>query len=536
MMTDERLITQRDQTVELPRLIESLQKPDAYPHPVENIEVRQTHISVVFLAGAFVYKIKKPVHFDFVDFRDLTARRHFCDEEVRLNRRLAPDVYLETVPIVAKGAAFTFGGPGDAIEWAVKMTRLPEEATWESRVAQGDIGVNDIHVLAERLSDFHRSAERNDRISQFARFEAVATNLGQNLVGPPTDHPWIVHPRLLERLRQLTEDTLAKKHDLIDERAIANRPCDTHGDLHLDHIYAFRDRHRPADIVIVDCIEFNERFRYTDPVADMAFVVMDLMAHGRRDLARTFADAYFSASGDAGGAELLSLYVSYRAAVRGKVEGLKALEPEISDADKQEAQERSQARWLLALSVLESASRQPCLILIGGLPGTGKSTLAGILARRAGFVWIRSDVVRKSMVGIDLLRRGDAGLYTEQWSNATYDGCLAQAKLHLTQGDRVLVDAVFGRTQRRIPFVNAARKLGLPVLFLVCAAKENTIRTRLQERRGDPSDADWAVYQQAMTKWESPVAGTFIEIDMNGSPETGVHAALGALQAADLWS
>ncbi len=519
--------------MELSRLIEALSRPEAYPDPVKKIEVRQTHISVVFLAGPFAYKIKKPVHFDFVDFTDLSARRHFCDLEIRLNRRLAPDVYLETVPIVAHGPGLRFGAPGAALEWAVKMKRLPDEATWERGLARQDIGVNQVQLLAERIANFHRFAERNDRISQFGRYEAVAANLRQNLLGPPTHDDSVVHPRLLERLRHLTEKSLAERKTLIDERAGQNRPCDTHGDLHLDHIYAFPDQAPPGDIVVIDCIEFSERFRYADPVADMAFVVMDLIAHGRRDLAKIFADAYFHVSRDPGGAQLLPLYVSYRAAVRGKVEGLKSLEPEISGSDRKEAQKQARARWLLSLSSLESPRRQPCLVLIGGLPGTGKSTLAGKLVERADFVWIRSDVVRKTMAGIDPLTRGGESLYTEAWSDATYEWCLEQATLHLTQGDRVLVDAVLGRADRRLPFINAARRLGLPLLFLVCVAQENTVRTRLQKRLADPSDADWSVYQR--TQWESPAPDGSVEIDMDGPAENGTQAALCALQAEGLW-
>jgi len=521
--------------MELSRLIESLSRPDAYPYPVETIEVRQTHISVVFLAGSFAYKIKKPIHFDFVDFTDLAERRHFCNEEIRLNRRLAPDVYLETVPIVGHGTALRIGGPGTALEWAVRMRRLPDEATWERRLSRGEIGLDRVQVLAEHIARFHRSAERNDRISRFANFDSIFTNLIQNLSRSPAGHRWIVQPRLLERLTQLTEERLAEQEKLIEARARRGCPCDTHGDLHLDHIYAFPDKPPPGDIVIIDCIEFNERFRYADPVADMAFVVMDLMAHGRRDLAKAFADAYFRVSGDPDGAELLSLYVSYRAAVRGKVEGLKALGPEINDRDRKDARERSQARWLLAVSALELPARQPCLVLIGGLPGTGKSTLAKNLADRAGFVWIRSDIVRKGMAGLDPFSRASAKLYTEAWSDTTYARCLEQARLELVQGGRVIVDAVLGRAERRLPFVKAAESLGLPVVFLVCVAGADAIRTRLQHRRADPSDADWSVYQKALTRWEPPVSGSYIEIGMNGPPENGVQAALCALRAEGLW-
>jgi aminoglycoside phosphotransferase family enzyme/predicted kinase len=521
--------------MELSRLIEGLSKPDVYPNVVENIEVRQTHISIVFLVDQFAYKVKKPVHFDFLDFTELAARRHFCDEEIRLNRRLAPNVYLERVPIVERGAALKVGGPGTALEWAVKMRRLPDHATWESRLARGEIRQDHVHHLAARIASFHRSAERNDRISQFAQFEAVAGTVRQNLLGPSTGDEEIVHPSVLERLRQLTEKTLADKRKLIDDRANEKRPCDTHGDLHLDHIYAFPDEPPPGDLVIVDCIEFNERFRYTDPVADMAFVVMDLIAHGRRDLAQVFAESYFRESGDHGGSELLSLYVSYRAAVRGKVEGLKALEREIEEEARKEALDRAKSRWLLALSELESPREKPCLILIGGLPGTGKSTLARSLAEQAGFAWIRSDVVRKQLAGLDPLTRGHDEIYTTTWSDRTYAECLRRAIAELSQGHRVIVDAVFGNAQKRRMFRDAAAQLGLPVMFFVCTADLPTVRNRLQKRQGDPSDADLLIYHQAKDNWQSPPLHLFRKIDMNGGLEHGTSRALDILRSTSLW-
>src|SRR5438034_1293400 len=177
-------------------------------------------------------------------------------------------------------------------------------------------------------------------------------------------------------------------------------PRDTHGDLHLDHVYLFPEKKPPADLVIIDGIEFNERFRYSDPVADMAFLVMDLRFHGYHDLAQAFADAYFQAAGDEQGRTLLPFYTAYRAAVRGKVEGFELLEKEIPAAERAAALERARAHWLLALGELEQPAQKPCLVLVGGLPGTGKSTLAQGLAQRAGFQVIRSDVVRKQLAGL----------------------------------------------------------------------------------------------------------------------------------------
>ena len=236
---------------------------------------------------------------------------------------------------------------------------------------------------------------------------------------------------------------------MIEERADRGVPCDGHGDIRLDHVYLFRDSRPPDDLAIVDCIEFNLRFRAADPIADMAFLVMDLMRHGHPELAYSFRDAYLAATGDAQGARLVPFYVAYRAAVRAKVNGIKVGSNELSASARIKAERDACAQWLLALSSLEEPGRRPCLVLVGGLPGTGKSTLARELAANAGFEVIRSDEIRK-----ELARRPDApdneaagtyasGIYTPEWTDRTYDECFARADAAVFEGKRVIVDASF---------------------------------------------------------------------------------------------
>jgi hypothetical protein len=224
----------------------------------------------------------------------------------------------------------------------------------------------------------------------------------------------------------ITEESLTRLRPLIESRAARGIPRDTHGDLRLDHIYLLPDRNPPDKLAVIDCIEFNERFRFADPVADMAFLVMDLAFHGRRDLARVFADEYFRASSDEEGRVLLSFYTAYRAVVRAKVEGLELLETEIPEAERTRAAAKSRAHWLLALGELEAASRRPCLVLVGGLLGTGKSTLARGLVREANFRLVRSDVVRKELAGLppgaSARSSFGEGIYTQAWSDKTYAG------------------------------------------------------------------------------------------------------------------
>ncbi len=546
--------------MELAALIDGLSNPAAYPQAAGEVDVRQTHISAVFLVGAHAYKIKKPVNLRFLDFRTLEQRRHFCEEEVRLNRRLAPDVYLGVVPVMHTAHGVRMEGDlspvsplrlgeggkgGEVIEWAVKMERLPEEATLQRRLLRGEIDSEAVKALARRIAAFHAEAETNERIASFGRFEVVACNARENFEQARPHAGVTISQPVFGRIEELTESVLDRLQPLIEARAARGVPRDTHGDLHLDHVYLFPDRKPPGDLVIVDCIEFNERFRFADPVSDTAFLHMDLLFHHRIDLARAFAEAYFDAAGDWEGRALLPLYTAYRAAVRGKVEGFKLAEPEVPESERGRALQKARALWLLALGELEESRHKPCLVLIGGLPGTGKSTLARQLAERAGFHVIRSDVVRKKLaLGAEAVesppatRSLEEGLYAPAWSDRTYAECLHEAERLLFEGRRVLVDAGFREEQRRQPFVDAAARLCVPCVFLCCRASPDVVRRRLENRRQDASDADWEVYQLLARRREQPVPQSKLhvrEIDSDQGENQNLLRGLQALRDWDLW-
>jgi aminoglycoside phosphotransferase family enzyme/predicted kinase len=523
--------------MDLSRLIEALSNPTAFPYPVAAVETLQTHISVVFLAGDYVYKLKKPVDMGFLDFSTLEKRRHYCDEEVRLNRRLAPTVYLGVVPVVRSGEGVRLEGDGDVVEWAVKMRRLPEAATLQQRLTRDEIGVELAEAFARRLADFHRQAEGGERIAAFGRFEAVSRNILDIYTQAAPRVGSTVSPAVFGRVKALAERELDRLRPVIEARAARGAPRDCHGDLHLDHVYFFPDEQPPADLVIIDCIEFNERFRFIDPVADMAFAAMDFAFYGRRDLARAFAAAYFRARGDEEGKSLLPLYAAYRATVRGAVEGLLLGEKEVPEAERTAALERAQAHWLLALAELEEPGRKPCLLLVAGLPGTGKSDVARGLAGDAGFRVVRSDVVRKELASLPEDVRASAppgeSLYTPQWNERTYAECLRRAEQFLLEGERVLVDANFREERQRAAFLAAAVRRGVPGCLLVCRAEPETVRQRLEARQRDASDADWSVYLRVAREWEEPGPSTSRVsrvISTEGTPEQVRSRALDALR------
>ncbi len=310
--------------------------------------------------------------------------------------------------------------------------------------------------------------------------------------------------------------------------------------MRLEHIYLFPEKQSPDDFLLIDCIEFNERFRFADPVADMAFVVMDLRFEGRRDLARTFADAYFRAAGDEEGRELLPLYTAYRSMVRAKVNGIKSAETDIPEGERMMARGRAGAHWLLALGELEEADRKPCLVLVGGLPGSGKSTLARGLAERASFHVLRSDVVRKELAadaGVALESSAVPNIYTPEWTAKTYTECLRRAEELLLAGQRVLVDATFREEGWRRAFLEAAGRWGVPAALLLCRADADIARTRLERRWKDVSDADWVVYQSLAQSWQEVSEATrpFVhEISSGGGIEETLAQGLEALRSRGL--
>lgn len=307
----------------LPSFIQSLLKPEKYPHPVENVELVQTHISFVLLAGDYVYKFKKPVNFGFLDFSDLEKRHFCCDQELLLNRRLCPDIYLDIVEVHQQGQEFFLDGQGKLIEYGVRMKRMPEESMMANLIRSGSLSEKHVDAIVDVLVPFYAQAEHGKEVSVFGTAEAVAVNILENF---EQTRAFIGQ----EALSKEQFNTISKsahnflgQTELFAERQAAGHICDCHGDLYSANI-CLADR-----VYIYDCIEFNQRFRYCDVASDVAFLAMDLDYHGLTQLSTYFIDRFVAASKDPGLLEMLNFYKGYRAYVRGKIGLFTASDPAV---------------------------------------------------------------------------------------------------------------------------------------------------------------------------------------------------------------
>ncbi len=473
----------------LHRLIAALRDPASYQHPAGDIEVIETHISVVVLAGDFAYKLKKPVDFGFLDFRTLAARRHFCEEEVRINRRTAPQIYVDVVALHGTPDDPTFDGTGDIVEYAVRMRRFPQDTLLGRIADRGGLDGAMAAKLGAAIASFHADAARADAASAFGRPDEVlapaAQNFSQmlalNIDGATNSklrwlHDWTL--REFERLRPV-----------IAARRQAGFVRECHGDLHLGNIAWLDD-----GPVLFDALEFNPEFRWIDVMSDVAFVVMDLLDHGLAPQAARCLDAYLEATGDFEGVAILRFHIVYRAMVRAKIAALRAHQPDVTPQG--HARLDKECAAYLDLAQREARGSRPALVLMHGLSGTGKSVVAGALMERIGAIRLRSDVERKRLHGLAATARSGSaigdGLYTATASEATYARLFSLARTILEAGWPVIVDAAFLRRDDRARFVSLAGAIGVPCVIAACRAPEATLRERIARRAAignDPSEA-----------------------------------------------
>lgn len=467
--------------------------------PGETIEKLETHISYVFLAGAHAYKIKKAMHLGFLDFRPLAARRFYCEEELRLNRRLAPALYLAVIPITGTQERPVLDGDGVAFEYAVKMRRFPQECLLDRLLASGRLTNSHIDALAASTAAFHRDAAIASPDDAFGTAAAVTRPALENFA------QLRAAGAIAPDLHAQEQWTIAEARTLeaaFEARKRGGFVRECHGDLHLRNV-ALID----GEVTLFDCIEFDANLRWIDVMNDIAFLVMDLHDRGRSALAHRFLNRYLEITGDYAGLRVLRFYVVYRALVRAKIHWLRAHQDGIAAADRTRVLD--QYSGYLALALAQARDRRPAIVLTHGLSGSGKTTCAQALLERIGAIRLRSDVERKRLQGLDALahtRSGVAqGAYAAGATARTYAHLRDVADSVVACGYPVVVDAAFLVRAQRDMFRQLAAARATPFLILDVTAEEAVLRARILERRrqrNDPSEADLDVLEHQLRTQE----------------------------------
>lgn len=467
-------------------LITALQDPALYPHPVEGFKVIETHISWVLLTGPYAYKIKKPVNFGFLDFTDLAARERFCGEEVRLNQRLTHDLYLDVLPITGSEAAPKLGGEGPAIEFAIRMAQFPQANLLSEVQSRGELTPAHIDALAVQIAQFHMESPQVAIEHPLGTPEMVMAPVQQNF---DQIRPMLSNKADLQQLDALeawAQSSYERLLPLLAERKKNGSIRECHGDIHLGNATLIQ-----GEVVLFDCIEFNEPFRFTDVYADIGFLAMDLEDRGLKSLSRRLVSRYLEETGDYKGLEVLNFYKAYRALVRAKI-ALFSLAHQ-SDAVQQAATLR-QYRNYANLAESYSAIPSRFMAVTHGVSAVGKSHVALRLVEALGAIRLRSDVERKRLFGQQQGEQNDlySGIYSAEATARTYQHLHQLAETVLHAGFPVVIDAAYLKQAQRQAAQDVAEQVGTPVVILDCHAPEAVIAGWLEQRKqqgGDPSDA-----------------------------------------------
>ena len=457
----------------------AMRNPDFYPHPVSSIEQRDTHISKVFLTGNYVYKIKKPVDLEFLDFTTLAKRQYFCRKEVELNRRLAPDVYLEVVSITLHDDRYHLAGTGKTVEYAVKMRQLPETLSMLDLIQKKKLESVSVEKLAAVLAKFYSQASIGTNINMVGSWETVWINCEENFKQTAKFVSKQVDANMFSIIQAATRAFLKRRRELFDRRVENGKIRDCHGDLRTGHIY-FSD-----GIKIIDCIEFNDRFRYADIASDLAFLAMDLDFEGYPQIAQHLINAYLEYTRDEEMLILLDFYKCYRAFVRVKVNCFHLQEENLLTNARVKLIKET-ARYLNLAYRYAVQYTRPTIWVMCGLPAGGKSTVAGELAKILGVQVLQSDAVRKKMFGIPedtpMDMPFESGIYSKEARSLTYGKLMILTQEIIEKGGSVILDATFGRQHQRDEVIRLARDMDANIIFVECFASYEILKKRLLKR------------------------------------------------------
>ena len=518
-------------------LVSSMTQPEFYPHGPASVEMIQTHISYIFIAGTYVYKVKKDVDFGFLDFTTIEKRKYYCDAELRLNRRLTHDIYLDVVPIYEDdGGNLHLTGGDTIVDYAVMMRKIPEDRMLYRLLAEGLVDQSVMDTVARTVARFHSEASTGGDIDRIGGFDTIRHNHEENFQ-QTEDYIGITISRGRYRFIQSYVNTfLETQRPLFEKRVREHKIRDCHGDLHLQHICI------ADDILIFDCIEFNERFRYLDVAAEVSFLAMDLDFNGYAEYGRAFINAYLSYSGDQEIVKLLNFYQCYFAYVRGKVIGFQTQDSAIGERARTGAIETASRYFDLAYRYAARPER-PTLILTAGLMGTGKSVLAANLGTVLDARIIRSDVIRKEMLSIPPSERHHenfgTGIYTDDVTRKTYAAALQMAEQELKEGNSVVIDASFKARSERQMAHQLALSSGADFFIIECVCPETIVRQRLDARMSDreeASDGRWELFEAQRDSFQEidELSGDcHMTVDTSDSPEGCMEEAVEKIRSGE---
>jgi aminoglycoside phosphotransferase family enzyme/predicted kinase len=529
-------------------LIAFLESPASYPHQPAEVRAIQTHISWVFIASPFVFKVKKPVNLGFLDFSTLGKRHYFCEREIALNRRLCPEVYLDVVPIYETGSGFSFKPPGDVVDYAVKMKELPHG--WPDRRSLGEggflnelleknlVGEKEINRVISVLHRFYQTETPTPEIEQWGAPEKLKISTDENFTQVKPFIGKTISPVAFEAIRHYTNQFYLLNESLFRQRIEQRRILDCHGDLRLDHVHL-----APKATSIFDCIEFNDRFRFIDIANDLAFLAMDFDFKGRNDLGNVLLRNAARELDDPGMLKVANFYKCYRAFVRGKVESIQATEKETTN--RQEHQKRAARYFHLALRYAIAGS-EPLILVVMGRIGTGKSTIAKRLASELDWPVFSSDEVRKTLAGVALTQRTPPELrskiYSLQMTRQTYsrlvkDGLAAiggsrgRRPRQLQPHNGVILDATFSTRALRKFLREECNKANVPFRFVELDVGPDEIKKRLKardEKTSETSDARLEDFEKLSAAYDPPseLAPDPIRVSTKTSVSDAVKAIL----------
>ena len=529
-----------------PKWLDQMLVPSFYPEDTSKVELVQTHISWVFVCDEFVYKIKKPVDFGFLDFTTLEKRRHFIEEELRLNRRLCPDIYLDFLALRKQEDGQYIlgerdGGGGEVVEWVLKMKRMPEAGMMQGMIRREEIEGVHIDRIVERLVPFYRSAATGGWVDQYGTLEKVWFNIQENFDQTKPFLGSLLDEEKYQRIVQYNRDFVETKRGLFEERISEHMIREGHGDLYSANICFDEEK---GDVYCFDCIEFNERFRCGDIACDLGFLAMDLDFHGLPWFERRLEDEFAQAYGDGSLTLLMDFYKCYRAYVRAKIGCFMFNDQGLDSEAREKAREDAINYFALAFRYAGGFEGvRPTVYCFSGPSGTGKSTLAKDFSKTRGIKWFNSDVIRKEVIcGVPRAERHiepfGKGIYSQEFTRRTYRSLMRHAAREVLFGRSVAIDATYVDNRERERLTGLEDFVDCKVVFIECELDEEIVKKRLENRarkEGEPSDGRYEIYLAQKAK-KAPFDPGFekerlVRVNTGGTREENLDLLLRTLQA-----